>query len=189
MSKTEPIEIIYTMVVLIVSLVSIVFLLYIIPYSKSDDFSGRCPLVWIGFALQWLCNIGLEISHIIETYDHSTYGIMRISIMVIGQPGIDIICMITVFLCVCACRKSPEFLKTAYYAMIITFGWSLLRQLVMLLFYAFVYATEPISTIGIVAFGVIFTVVSYLSTGVYKKVLDINSCLCKVAAFDYFYSH
>ena len=170
------------MVVLIVSLVSIVFLVYIISYiyTKSDDFSGRYPLVWIGFALQWVCNTGLEISHIIETYDRSTYGNMRLSIMVIGQPVIDILCMIIVSICVNKCRDSPEILKTIYYAMIVTFGWSLLRQLIMLSFYAFVYAAEPISTIGIVAFGVIFTVAwSYLSKGVYDKVRTIKNCYVK----------
>ena len=165
------------MVVLIVSLVSIVFLFYIIPYSKLDDFSGRYPLVWIGFALQWACSIGLEIYHTKETYGDSIYTNMRISIMVTGQLVIDILCiiiiifMLIVFVCVYKCKDSPVTLKTAYYAVIITFGWSLLRQLIMLLFYVFVYAAEPISTIGIVAFGVIFTVMwSYLSTGVYKKV-------------------
>ena len=175
MSKTDPIEIIYTMVVVIASLVSIIFLVYIMPYTKSDDFSGQYPLVWIGFFLQWACNIGLEISHIIETYDCSTYGNMRLSIMVIGQLVIDILCMIIVSICVHKCRDSLEILKTIYYAMLVTFGWSLLRQLIMLSFYTFVYAAESISTIGIVAFGVIFTVVwSHLSKGVYKKVQDIN---------------
>ena len=130
--------------------------------------------------MQWVCSIGLEIYHHVtkETYGDSIYTNMRISIMVTGQPVIDILCiiiiifMLIVFVCVYKCKDSPVTLKTAYYAVIITFGWSLLRQLIMLLFYVFVYAAEPISTIGIVAFGVIFTVMwSYLSTGVYKKVL------------------
>jgi hypothetical protein len=128
--------------------------------------------------MQWLGNIALEIYHTEETYSPGVYGYMRISIMVIGQPMIDIICMILVFLCVRKCRKSPEILKTAYYAMIITFGWSLLRQLIMLLFYAFVYAAEPISVVGIVAFGVIFTIMwSYVSNGVYKTI--DTSCVRK----------
>ena len=169
------------MVVLIVSLVSIIFLLYVIPYSKSDEFCEQYPLVWIGFTVQWLSSIGLEIYHTKETYDRSIYGKMRISIMVIGQPVIDILCMIIVFICVHKCRDSPEILKTAYYVTIITFGWSLLRQLIMLSFFIFVDVVEPISTIGIVAFGVIFTVMwSYLSKGVYKKVLTIDTSYIKL---------
>ena len=175
------------MVVLIVSFVSIVFLFYIIPYSKLDDFSGRYPLVWIGFAMQWVCSMGLEIYHTKETYGDSIYTNMRISITVIGQLVIDILCiiiilcMLIVFVCMYKCRDSPVTLKTAYYVAIVTFGWSLLRQLIMLLFYALVYTAESISTIGIVAFGVIFTVVwSYLSTGVYKKVWNIIKFCCCV---------
>ena len=182
-SKTDPmnfIEIIYTMVVLTISSVSIVFLFYIIPYSKSDELCEQYPLVWIGFVVQWWSSIGLEIYHAKETYDHSIYGNMRILIMVVAQPVIDIICLF-IFLCMRKCRKPPKTLKAvAYYAMIITFSWSLLRKLIMVLFYAFVYAAEPISTIGIVAFGVIFTVVwSYLSKGVYEKVLTINTSCVK----------
>jgi hypothetical protein len=137
--------------------------------------------------VQWLGNIALEIYHTEETYGPGIYGYMRISIMVIAQPVIDIICMILVFLCVHMCRTSPELLKTAYYAMIITFGWSLLRQLIMLLFYTFVYAAEPISVVGIVAFGVIFTIMwSYLSNGVYEKTLTIGVKYLFLITLSYF---
>ena len=188
-SKTDPtkfIEIIFTMIVLIVSLVSIVFLFYIIPYTKLDYFCEQYPLVWMGFTVQWLSSIGLEIYHTIETYGDSMYTNMRILITVVGQLVIDILCiiiilwMVIMFVCVYKRTKhSPVTLKIAYYVAIVTFGWSLLRQLIILSFYAFVYATEPISTIGIVAFGIIFTIAwSYLSTGVYKKVWTINCKIC-----------
>ena len=140
----------------------------------------------LGFAMQWVCSMGLEIYHTKETYGDSIYTNMRILIMVTGQLVIDILCIIIIlcmlimFVCMYKCRDSPVTLKIAYYVAIVTFGWSLLRQLIMLLFYAFVYTAEPISTIGIVAFGVIFTVVwSYLSTGVYKKVWNIKFCCVK----------
>ena len=46
----------------------------------------------------------------------------------------------------------------------------------MLLFFVLVYFTEPISTVGIVTFGVIFAFMwSYLSKFVYKKVLAIGT--------------
>ena len=136
--------------------------------------------------MQWVCSMGLEIYHTKETYGDSIYTNMRISITVIGQLVIDILCiiiilcMLIVFVCMYKCRDSPVTLKTAYYVAIVTFGWSLLRQLIMLLFYALVYTAESISTIGIVAFGVIFTIIwSYRSKRVYNKVLTINDCYVK----------
>ena len=132
--------------------------------------------------MQWVCNIIFECYHDKETYDHRTYGNIRISIMATVQPVMDIIllCIITALLLCSACKKSPKILKKAYYAAIIGFGWSLLRQLIMLSFFIFVHVVEPISTIGIVAFGVIFTVAwSYFSTGVYKEVWNIKICCVK----------
>ena len=130
--------------------------------------------------MQWVCNIVFECYHK-ETYD-GTYGIIRISIMAIVQPVMDItiLCISTALLLYHACRKSPKILKKAYYAAIIDFGWFLLRQLIMLSFFVFVHVVEPISTIGIVAFGVIFTIIwSYRSKRVYNKVLTINDCYVK----------
>ena len=164
------------MIVLIVSSVSIVFLLYIVPYSKSDELCRGYPLVGIGFALQWLGNLGLEIYHITETYDHGVYGNMRIVFMVVAQLVIDILFMISVFAYAYMNRKSDQDIAAYHYTFVVTFGWSLLRQLIMLLFFAFVYFTEPISTVGIVAFGVIFAFMwSYLSKFVYEKVLAIGT--------------
>ena len=179
-SKTYPIkfiEIIYTMIVLIASSVSIVFLLYIIPYSKSDELCKQYPLVGIGFALQWMGNLGLEIYHIKETYDHGVYGNLRIIFMVVAQLVIDILCMISVFAYMYMHKKPNQETSAYRYTFVVTFGWSLLRQLIMLFFFAlnFVYFTEPISTVGVVAFGVIFTFMwSYLSKFVYGKVLAIG---------------
>ena len=168
------------MIVLIISSVSIIFLFYIIPYTKSDDLCKQYPLVWIGFALQWLGNIGLEIDHIKETYDHGIYSNMRIVIMVVVQLALDVLSMIFVFVYVYKFRKSPKILKTANYAMIITFSWSLLRQLIMLLFFTSIYPIEAISTVGIVAFGIIFAFIwAYLSKGVYEKVVNIDNFYVK----------
>ena len=105
---------------------------------------------------------------------------MTITIMVVDQLALDVLCMIFDFVYVCKYRKPPEALKTAYYAVIVTFGWSMLRQLTMLLFFTFVYPIEAISTVGIVAFGIIFAFIwAYLSKGVYEKVVNIDNFYVK----------
>ena len=59
----------------------------------------------------------------------------------------------------------------------------------MLSFYTFVHATESISTIGIIAFSVIFTIMwSYLSKEVYDKVPTINNCCVKSLRLIFFLS-
>ena len=135
------------MIVLIVSLISIIFLLYDIPYTKLDDLHGRYPSVWIGLTLQWFCNISLEIYHVVETYHHHFYGNMRIAMLIV-QPALDILCMSFVFAYVYHKQSA------IYCAVLVTFGWSLLRQLISLFFFTFVYPIEIISTVGIVAFGI-----------------------------------
>ena len=200
-SKADPpkfVEGIYVMIVLVVSWIfSIIFLLYFIPFTKSADDGlceqymldcEQCPLVWIGFVIQWLGYMGLEIYHLNETYDRGVYGNMRLVFMVVAPPLIDILCIICVSVYAYKCRKPPEYLKIAYYAVLITFVWSLLRQLILLLFIAMVYFVEPISAVGIVAFGIIFAFMwSYLSKRVYKEVLAISNvyvkCLLLVTFF------
>ena len=131
--------------------------------------------------MQCVCNIVFECYHK-ETYD-GTYGNIRISLMAIVQPVMDITILCISIYCTASLscmQKVAKILKKAYYAAIIDFGWFLLRQLIMLSFFVFVHVVEPISTIGIVAFGVIFTIIwSYRSKRVYNKVLTINDCYVK----------
>ena len=119
------IEIIYVVVVLVLMLVSIILLLIFIciwlPYTKLqlDHLCGQCPSVLIGLALLWLGNISFEIYHIVDIKDHglyNIYGIMRIVIMVIAQPVLDIIlCVIFAFFYVYKCRnESPELLYLSF---------------------------------------------------------------------------
>ena len=176
-SKTDPetfIEISYTVIVLalmLVSVILVVLLIYVLlPQYKKDDLYGQYPSVWIGLALQWLGNIALEIYHIHETYDYGLYGNMRIT-MLIAQPTLDVLCMIiSVFVYKCGGSVLKPSLETVYRAMIITFGWALLRQFILLFFFTAVYPIEIISTIGIVAFGII---IAFMWSYMGKKLCEI----------------
>ena len=164
LSKTDGpttfIEIIYTVIVLVLMLVSIIFFFFLLifvllPYTKLqlDDLHERCPSVGLGLVLLWFVNIGIEIYHIVEIEDRGLYHNMRIAMLVV-QFAIDISCMSIAFAYKNRRGQKP-LLKAAYYAVIITFGWVLLRQLISLLFFTAVFLVEIISTIGIVAFGII----------------------------------
>ena len=175
-SKADPkafIEIAYTGIVLVLMLVSIIlvlFLIYILlPLYKRDDLYGQYPSVWIGLALQWLGNIALEIYLIEETYDHGLYGNMRIA-MLIAQPTLDVLCMIIVFVYECSGSELKPPLEAVYQAMIITFGWALLRQFISLFFFMAVYPIETISTVGIVAVCII---IAFMWSYMGKKLCEI----------------
>ena len=138
------------MIELIMSLVSIIFLLYIIPYNKWRNLQEQYPSVWLGLALQWFGSIGLEIYLLRETYDHHFYGKMRIAMLIV-EPALDVLCMIFVFAYV---YKNSKPSQAVFCAMIVTFSWSMLRQLISLFFFTPVYPIEIVSTVGIVAFGI-----------------------------------
>ena len=174
-SKDDPgtfIEIAYTGIVLVLMLVSLILVLFFIyvllPLYKRDDLYGQYPSVWICLALQWLGNIGLEIYHSKETYNHGLYGNIRIALLVV-LLALDVLCMSTIF--ACGYRRGQKPLpEAAYYAVIITFGWALLRQLISLLFLTAVYLIEIVSTVGIVAFGII---IAFMWSYVGKKLCEV----------------
>ena len=148
------------MIVLVLKVVPIIVLLLIyvlLPctYTKKqlDHLYEQCPSVWTGLALLWMANIGLEVCHIAEIEDRGFYRKMRIA-MLVAQPFFDASCIGIVFFYKHV-REQKPCLEVAYCAALITFGWALLRQLISLFFFTAVYPVEIISTIGIVAFGII----------------------------------
>ena len=158
-SKITFIEIIYIIIVVTSMVASICLIL--IPYTKLDHLFEHYPSVWIGFILQWFGNTGLEIYHIVyvETlpYDPSyrLYGSIRIG-MLVGQASFDALCISLVSITVHKCASQPLG-KALYCAAITTFSLSLLRQIISQIFFMPVYPIEIISTLGIVALGIVIT--------------------------------